>query len=654
MPTADLYPIPFATLIDRLDRELRRGEGLFLIPRKDWWRPEGGPDLGTAHFGRPLANPVGLASGPHTQLAQNIVMGWLCGARFFELKTVQVRDDLVIPRPCIYVPHVGYNVEWSQELRVRQSAEEYVTAWVLVHVLMGSGLWPAAQQATVFDTSLGYDLAGVRTDKVQGFLRTMRDASAEIEALRAQLPAHLQGTVIPSQVSDTLTLSTFHGCPAGEIEAIARETLDLGWNTVVKLNPTLLGHDRCRAMLDHMGYREVVLDPHAFAADLQWAQLQEMLPRLAAHARARGLGFGVKLSNTLVCRSPEAPFHAEAGGQGEVYLSGPPLHVLALTLAAELRAATAAHLPGLPITFSAGLDAENTSAVVAAGLGPVTTCSDLLKGRGYARLPKYLRNLSAAIERDGAPSLGAWVAAKGEGHIRGVASGLLDEPRYHRAAHQKAPAKVGSALDTFDCLTCDKCVPVCPNGANFTLPVSTGTFQPGTVRWSPDFLRQEGGEPLLVRKKHQIGNVADACNQCGECDTWCPEDGGPYLVKPHLFLSEQSFGEHAGRDGFLVDADRQGLRWRRGGVVYGYRLLADGSARLSTAEGALSLDLSERLLDAQGRGLVDLRVATSMRLLLAGFAHPDAEVWLVPVPAAPPAPASAAPAPLEPLLVEPV
>ena len=45
-------------------------------------------------------------------------LAWLAGGRIMELKTVQVQDDLDIPRPCIHVPNVGFNVEWSQELRV--------------------------------------------------------------------------------------------------------------------------------------------------------------------------------------------------------------------------------------------------------------------------------------------------------------------------------------------------------------------------------------------------------------------------------------------------------------------------------------------------------------------------------------------------------
>jgi putative selenate reductase len=73
-------------------------------------------DLSIAQPGGRAATPLGVAAGPHTQLAQNIVVGWLAGARVIELKTVQIKDRLEIPRPCIDAADVGYNVEWSQEL----------------------------------------------------------------------------------------------------------------------------------------------------------------------------------------------------------------------------------------------------------------------------------------------------------------------------------------------------------------------------------------------------------------------------------------------------------------------------------------------------------------------------------------------------------
>ena len=629
MPAPDLYPVPFPTLVDRLERELAAGGDVYGLRRRDWWTPDPARDTRMDHFGQPLATPAGPASGPHTQLAQNLVLGWLGGGRFFELKTVQVRDDLVIPRPCIFVPHVGYNVEWSQELLVDQSALEYIKGWMLVHMLQrAGGLWPAV--GTIFDISLGYDLAGIRSEKVGRFLSALRDAGPAMAALRAELPARLQAFAAadaPSRVSDTITLSTFHGCPADEIEAIASQTLDWGYHTVVKLNPTLLGHDRCRAMLDRLGYDAVTLDPRAFEADLQWAQLQAMIPRLRARAADRGLGLGVKFSNTLVHHSPEPPF-----GDGEMYLSGPPLHVLAFTLAAEFRAA----FPDVPITFSAGVEQRNFAGCVAAGLGPVTSCSDLLKGGGYGRMTRYVRALEARMAALDVPDIDGLRAAEGgpAATLQRIAGGLLHDPGYAQEQNRTPPKKVGTPLDLLDCLTCDKCIPVCPNAANFAFEVPRGEHHPGRLRWSGGDFALSVGAPLIVAKRHQIGNVADACNLCGQCDPWCPEDGGPYLVKPNLFLNEASFSDHPERDGFLLSPDRSAIWWRRAGAVATYTRLPDGRAALDLGGGRVLLD-GDRPVATEGQGDADLTVAVTMRLFLDALSGPGVPTWLPPLPESP-------------------
>jgi putative selenate reductase len=557
------------------------------------------------------------------------VLSFLGGGRFMELKTVQINDALEIPRPCIHVPHIGYNVEWSQELRVPQSALEYVKGWWLIHMLCsehGPGLWGADPQ-TSFDVSIGYDLAGVQSDKVTGYLAAMRDASTLIELLRAELPAQLQrwaSVPVPSQVSDSITISTFHGCPADEIEAIAAQCLDWGWNTVVKLNPTLLGHDRTRSMLDAQGYDFVQLDPHAFEMDLQWEQLMAMVPRLQARADRLGLGLGFKLTNTLVCQSDRTPFFPEQGGKGEMYLSGPPLHVLSYTLADQLRAAIG---PTVPLTFSAGVDRDNFTDCVAGGLSVVTSCSDLLKGRGYGRMTKYLRSLERSMGAQGASDVAGLQAAVGPAHMAEIASGLLTDPRYHSDQNAKAPKKVGTHLALLDCLTCDKCIPVCPNGANFDFPVPEGTHSPGAVRWSGgDFVLSEA-DPLIVSKRHQIGNVADACNECGQCDPWCPEDGGPYLVKPTLFVSPLAWADHPDQDGFHLVPESGALLWRRGGKTIKYVAQADGGAHVVSEHGELWLQ-GDTLVRTEGKGQLSLGDVLTMRLFLESWTDPDVVTWL--------------------------
>jgi putative selenate reductase len=244
----DLIPVPLSVLATRLMRELPGKQAAFDLPARHFFLGSPARDLSVDIHGHRASSPLGPAAGPHTQLAQNIVLSWLAGCRVMELKTVQVKDDLVIPRPCIDMQTVGFNVEWSQELSLEQSLEEYVKASMLLEMLKASGLLPGLAEGfgeTVFDMSVGYDLAGIRTDRVRAFMAGLLDAGPVIDRLRSQIPAgwkHLRDLPFQTRISDTLTLSTFHGCPPGEIEGIAEFLLrEVGLHVVVKLNPTLLG-----------------------------------------------------------------------------------------------------------------------------------------------------------------------------------------------------------------------------------------------------------------------------------------------------------------------------------------------------------------------------------------------------------------------------
>ena len=139
-----------------------------------------------AVHGHRVANPVGPAAGPHGQMAQNVLLSWLAGGRFIELKTVQLNDRLTIPRPCIDMQTVGYNVEWSQELRLAESLREYVKGSMLIDVARAEGLLgrpdDPARDEPVLDLSVGYDLAGVRSPAVRSWIASMKDARAEVEA----------------------------------------------------------------------------------------------------------------------------------------------------------------------------------------------------------------------------------------------------------------------------------------------------------------------------------------------------------------------------------------------------------------------------------------------------------------------------------------
>ncbi len=562
-----LTPLPFGLLVTRMFREFEECHSIFDLPARSFVRGNPARDVSVKVHGKRAATPFGPAAGPHTQLAQNIVLSWLAGGRVIELKTVQIKDDLVIPRPCIDMATVGYNVEWSQELKLAESLEEYVKAAMLIEMLKASGVIDLAPGFgdTVFDMSVGYDLAGIRSDKVQTFIHGLLDASAVIAKLRAEIPAALaryRDLDYPARLSDTLTLSTFHGCPPDEIEAIADFLMrQNGLHTVVKLNPTLLGAETISEILrQRLGYTELEVPAEAFAKDTRWDQAVGFAERLGRTAEALGLGFGVKLTNTLIVRNHRSFFPAS---EREMYLSGAPLHVLAIQLVRRFRQ----HFGDrFPISFSAGIDGRNFADAAALGLVPVTVCSDLLKPGGYARPIRYFQELWRRMEAVEAADLDSYalrVCGKDGGDVAGArlanteayADAVLDEPRYRQAANAKPPRRVGTHLDLFDCLSCDKCIPVCPNDANFTFVLPAEEVPILRLKRSGTGWSTASDKNLIVAKPHQIGNIADLCNDCGNCDVFCPEEGGPYRVKPRFFVSAERWRHDTGKDGVHLAGD---------------------------------------------------------------------------------------------------
>jgi putative selenate reductase len=499
----------------------------------------------------------------------------------------------------------------------------------------------------------------------------MMDVTAVVNELRGTLTgpwARYRDLPFPTRISDTLTLSTFHGCPAGEIEGIVSFLLtEMDLNVCVKLNPTLLGKAHVEHLLhDVLGYHDLLVTQEAFDNDLQWAEAMEMIPRLDRLARSRGKRLVVKFSNTLVVKNHRTFFTDEV-----MYMSGAPLHVLTLNLVQKFREQLGAKIP---ISFSAGLDSNNMADCVAMNFIPVTTCTDLLRPGGYARLIRYMEKLGEKMRAVGATklpdfvirhcgqtanardrvvqgstdsmraqfagadqeqiaqvdswlktdvlsSLGTYGAATDGMPIREIchhiadkfeqnvtkfppamvealrdiiggleqalvdAAGVLNTPilvqattenRRYRWEHNKGvPRKIGSKLWLYDCINCDKCVPVCPNVANFVYETAPVDVDYANLRFTPDEPPQKiPGGTFTVAKSHQLANYADACNDCGNCDVFCPEDGGPYIEKPRFFGSFETYRKHAGRNGFFIEfeGDQTAVYGTIAGASYQLRL----------------------------------------------------------------------------------
>ena len=343
-------------------------------------------------FGRSLETPIGPAAGPHTQLAQNIAASYYAGARFFELKTVQKMDGAelaaCINRPCILAEDEGYNCEWSTELTVPQAMGEYIKAWFLLHA-MAKEFDLGSVDGFQFNISVGYDLAGIKEPKVNGFIDQMMDASgtAEFAECREWLLAHLDMfehltaedvEAIPADICNSATISTLHGCPPDEIESIANHLFkEKHLNTFIKCNPTLLGYEFARKTMDDMGYDYMVFGDFHFKDDLQYEDAVPMFRRLTALSEELGLAFGVKITNTFPVDVTRGELPSE-----EMYMSGKALFPLSISLAAKL----SREFDGkLRIAYSGGADYYNIDRIVGCGVWPVTVATTLLKPGGYQR-----------------------------------------------------------------------------------------------------------------------------------------------------------------------------------------------------------------------------------------------------------------------------
>lgn len=382
-----MRPIPFGELMNWVLEEYKSQGTIFGV--SELYYHEG--DKSLPIFTEKVETPFGPAAGPHTQLAQNLIAAYVGGSRFFEVKTVQIIDgeDLPVSKPCILAEDEGYNVEWSTELRVPQAFDEYVKAWFAIKML-AKQLGFGSPDGFVFNMSVGYDLEGIKSEKVNTYIDGMKDASTS--AVWAECTAWAKANIasfdkldaqyideINPHVCTSITLSTLHGCPPDEIERISSYLItEKKLNTYIKCNPTLLGYEFARKTMDDMGYDYIVFDDHHFKADLQFEDAIPMFNRLIKLCADNNVEFGLKLTNTF----PVTIAAGELPG-GEMYMSGKSLYPLSISLAERVEK----EFDGkLRVSYSGGADQNNIGDIYDCGIWPITMATTLLKPGGYNRL----------------------------------------------------------------------------------------------------------------------------------------------------------------------------------------------------------------------------------------------------------------------------
>ena len=444
-----MRPISFANLIEWSLEEYKKQGRVFGLDKSKFYVNEKGSRF-TTPFGDKIASAVGPAAGPHSQLAQNIIVSYLAGARFMELKTVQKMDGEeirhAVAKPCINAEDECYNCEWSTELTVEEAFDEYVKAWVAIKVLsVEFGLSDGHDFA--YNMSVGYDLDGIKLPKMDAFIEGLKDASdtpAFKEAI-TYLKDHLDSfekvdeavvDAISPSLCHSVTLSTLHGCPPDEIERIAHYLLtEKHLHTFVKCNPTMLGYEYVRETLDNLGYDYIQFPDKHFLADLQYDDAVGIFTRMLNVAKEKDLAFGVKLSNTCPVDVKRNEVPSE-----EMYMSGRSLMPLTINLAVKLSKAFDGKLP---ISFAGGADAFNLKDILEVGIGPVTMATTLLKPGGYMRFYQMARETEDVLGNPGQVDLKK---------LDQLADQMLADPRMQKRWREKvASRKTESELPLYDC-----------------------------------------------------------------------------------------------------------------------------------------------------------------------------------------------------------
>ena len=487
-PKNDMKGIKFEDLLLQSLKEYQESKSFFGVPVTP----------------NPHGTPVGPAAGPHTQLTGNIIAAYAAGAKIFDLKTIQILagEALGIQRPCIYVGSEVYNIEWSSEFDAKNAMNEYIKAAVLIQVLAKEfDLRPFNELE--FIISVGYDLKGIKSEIVDSFIENMKDAKLteewkeDIKTLKDNINLFKKFKLedidkLESKLTNTVTLSTMHGCPAQDIEQIGTYLMkEKKLNTYIKMNPTLLGKTKLDEILKQKGY-DIVLPEEVFKNDIDINQAITIIQNCKKVAKDEGLIFGVKLTNTL----PTKIQHKELAGE-TMYMSGPGLYALSINVANIL----ANEFKGdLPIAYSGGIDDKNIKEVLETGINPITLSSFLLKPKGYKNIGKLLVDVNIPKQIDTIK-------------LKALAGKAIADKNYDRK-----DVKVYQCKPDYSefCAACHNCEDVCPNRAN---------------------------RRININGKDVVLHDPDLCNECGACAHHCIMGHKPYLekactIEPPSFLSK--------------------------------------------------------------------------------------------------------------------
>lgn len=605
--TKTLRPIPIHRLLEHVAREMEMSSTVFSVP--PGYRGTGRGE--TLPFGR-LELPLGVAPGPHSQMAQNLICAYVAGARAFGLTTVSL-DEPDEPGAYIQAPGQCRRRVRGGSLGLEEMTGEFIKGSFAIQ-LLARELGLGDPGGMIFAMGVPGDRATLESPRMTAFFDAMADASTTPlwdECRRgAGLAIRRFNNVDKSCLTELdphisrMAILDWPG--SGETLSEAAEYLleKRGLHTYIKLTPAALGFAAVKAALDAQGVETAGLDEGAFGPGL--SELGPIIEKLAGRAKALGLTLGLELSGSLPL----------AGGEA---LSGPALTGMTLELAAQ----AAGLWPGLPMSYSGGADYFNAAAIRAVGFETVNVCSTLLKPGGYLRLRQMARALSAQGE----------VPRRVEPQAARALARKLSEAKGHFAPAQRA--RIPGPLPMLDCFAAPCARAGCPFGMDI----------PGALRLMSDGRYRDALRVILDRNPlpHLTGAICPqpcqgACTrifydqpiEVREAEALCARTAWSDLLarlEPAEPVAGRRVAVVGGSPGGMAAAY---LLARRGVPV----TLFEGSEALCPTLRDQDPRLGE-LADKDGELLdvmeVDLRLGTAVpepaRLLKTGYSHVVLARW---------------------------
>lgn len=139
-------------------------------------------------------------------------------------------------------------------------------------------------------------------------------------------------------------------------------------------------------------------------------------------------------------------------------------------------------------------------------------------------------------------------------------------PRAKRGELVTDATEIGAASLCLECSTvCESCVDVCPNRANIVVTVN--------------------GAPQII-------HIDRMCNECGNCETFCPYSSAPYKDKFTLFNVLEDFENSSNLGFYVLDADKKQVKVRLGDGVH--TVFLEDSARIPQELVEIMLTMLER------------------------------------------------------------